>query len=269
MNAAIDLLTRSLDAPTRPASSSWVIGNWKSSSPPASSSEPLGGAAGHVEKDRVRQGRVGVAQPFGQQAHHLPQQLGLGVQGARAPRRTGCRASRSAPGPAPRPNECPGRTAASRRTGRPPPSGPPTTPGHRSTACPTATRPLRTTNNSSASSSSSKTTTLRSQTDRAGRPHQLVSAARSNAENSSLPASSSMSSMCDDGTIRPARRPDPMPAGWPALTVADWPSGPSTSRPSARYRLLPHLAPAVPVSGEGGWYPEENPGVSPREPHVI
>jgi hypothetical protein len=41
--------------------------------------QPLGGASGDVEEDRVGQLLVGVAQPHGQHLDHVPQQLGLGL----------------------------------------------------------------------------------------------------------------------------------------------------------------------------------------------
>ena len=120
MNAAIDLLTRSRDAPTRPASSSWVIGSWKSSASPASSSSRL--AVRPVTSRNTASARAESVLRSRSASNRTTSHNSWGARRAPpAPRRRGSRAPPSAPGPAPKPNGSPRRTAASRRTGRPAP----------------------------------------------------------------------------------------------------------------------------------------------------
>ena len=77
----MDLLTRSREAPTRPASSSWVMGSWNSICVPGQLEQPLGRPAGHVEEHGVGQSLVGGPEALGQEPHHVPQQFRLVVEG--------------------------------------------------------------------------------------------------------------------------------------------------------------------------------------------
>ena len=74
MKLAIALLTRSRDAPTMPASSSWVTGSDELVGAVGQLEQALGRAAGDVEEHRVGQRLVGRPQPLGQQPGDAPQQ---------------------------------------------------------------------------------------------------------------------------------------------------------------------------------------------------
>ena len=125
MNAAIALFTRSRDAPTMPASSSWVTGSMNSSASPASSSSRLAVRPGDVEEHRVGQRLVRGAQAAGEQRDHAPQQRRAGPRSMRRARRVrdgdarsdGSRARASAERPSPSnsgisPNRSPGSISA-------------------------------------------------------------------------------------------------------------------------------------------------------------
>ena len=71
------LLTRSRLAPTMPANSSCVMGSTKLVAVTGNFEEPLGRAAGHIEKDRISEGLIHRTKAAGQQLHHTPHLLGV------------------------------------------------------------------------------------------------------------------------------------------------------------------------------------------------
>ena len=74
------LFTRSRDAPTIPASSSWVTGSWNSSPSPASSSRRLAVRPGTSRNTLSASASSVAAQAAGEQLDHPPQQAGFVVE---------------------------------------------------------------------------------------------------------------------------------------------------------------------------------------------
>ena len=83
MKLAMALFTRSRDAPTIPASSSWVTGSTNSSAPAGQLEDALGGAAGDVEEHRVGQRLVHRRAAGRQHPDHAPQQAGVALEDRR------------------------------------------------------------------------------------------------------------------------------------------------------------------------------------------